>query len=94
MKFKEREAITKAIRAFTAEAPNAAPNSDADRAIERLSALLDPNTWPGKSDEEVRMLAECNDAMADLCGDLCDKIKTLRIAAEEHFGGDFRSVPS
>jgi hypothetical protein len=87
-------ALRSAILAFTAEAPNVAPNNDTDRAIERLFYLLDPKTWPVDLRAGNTRIAECNDAMADLTGDLADKIKTLRETAEACLGGDFKVAVS
>ncbi len=86
------ENLIAAIRAVTVDMPNDQPNGPAERALLDLEAMLDLSGW-NWSDAETcrRRLANVNDAMAKLCEALADDARRLRIAAEAHFGGDFRA---
>ena len=85
------ESLIAAIRAITVDLPNDQPNGPAERALLDLEAMLDPSGWKwGDPDTCRRRLANGNDAMAKLCEALADDAHRLRIAAEAHFGGDFR----
>lgn len=84
----KREALIRAIRAFTVEAPDDQPNGKAEKALRDLDEALNPGRWPK---ETFGGLAKACDAAANLNEALADNVRALRIAAEEFFGGDFRA---
>ena len=76
-------ALTKAIRVFTVNAPIDMPNGPYEESVLALeNALLFNNV------REARRQFE------KMCAEASKNTKALRIAAEAHFGGDFRSEPS
>ena len=83
MKFKERESITTAIRAFTVDMPNDEPNGARERQIEVLGQAL------ARGD-----LRTARRAYSFMCEAGANDLRALRIAAEEYFGEDFLAVPS
>ena len=86
------EGLIVAIRAITVDMPNDQPNGPAERALLNLEAMLDPSGWKwGDGDTCRRRLANVNEAMAQLCEALAADARRLRIAAEAHFGRDFRA---
>lgn len=74
-----REELIGAIRAFTRELPDDDPNGPHEADIEALNYAL--KRGDAKAAKQYA---------ADLCKHLSEAVKRLRIAAEAHFGGDFR----
>lgn len=70
-----------AIRTYTVEAPGGEPNGDTEAALLALRRVL----------EEGRSWKDARYEFNRLAGSMADNCKALRIAAEQHFGGDFRA---
>ena len=77
------EAIVKAIRAFTVDMPNDEPNGPRERQLEVLGQALERG--------DLRIARR---AYGLMCEAGADDTRTLRVAAEAHFGGDFRAAPT
>lgn len=90
-----QDALIAAIRAITVDLPDDQPNGPAERALLHLQDMLDPGYWPwGDVAACQRRLSQVNGAMAELCEALANETRDLRVAAEAHFGGDFRKPAS
>lgn len=76
-------ALTTAIRAFTIDMPNDQPNGEREKQLDLLGQALDRG--------DIRAARK---AYSLMCEAGADDLKALRVAAEEHFGEDFRAVPS
>lgn len=76
----KREAIVEAIRAFTVEGPNDAPNGDFETQLEVLGHALERG--------DLRVARKAYQLM---CGHAAKDRRALRLAAEAYFGGDFRA---
>ena len=75
------EAIAKAIRAFTIDMPNDEPNGPRERQLEVLGQALERG--------DLRTARRAYGFMCEAGG---DDLMALRVAAEAHFGGDFRAA--
>lgn len=75
----EEVALRRAIRTFTVEAPNDEPNGETECFILRLRLAL-----------EERDIEKSRAEFLSLMTSLAEDTRTLRIAAEKFFGGDFR----
>lgn len=75
--------LAAAIRAFTVDAPNGKPNGPAEYAFGQLRRHLK------KGD-----MSNARKAFEAFAEHSADQVRELRIAAEEHMGGDFGSEPS
>lgn len=74
------DALKTAIRTFTVDAPNDEPNGERERQLEVLGQALERG--------DIRVARK---AYSRMCEAGADDLRALRIAAEGHFGGDFRS---
>ena len=89
-----REALIKAIRRFTVEAPNDGPNGVAEQAIDEFLAALDHiQPWAAQNGSMQRRVGAISESGKKLVGALADDTQVLREAAEAYFGGNFL-VPS
>lgn len=68
-----------AIRALTVDAPNDQPNGERERQLDLLGQALDRGD-----------MRSARKAYVLMCEAGANDLKYLRIAAEAHFGGDFR----
>ncbi len=69
-----------AIRAFTVDAPNDEPNGERERQLEVLGQALERG--------DLRVARK---AYVYMCEASANNLRELRVAAEAHFGGDFRT---
>jgi len=72
--------LTAAIRAFTVDAPDDQPNGERERQLDSLGHALERG--------DVRAARK---AYSLMCAAGADDLKALRVAAEMHFGGDFKT---
>lgn len=78
----EASALAAAIRAFTVDAPNDEPNGPMEASLLALRFAL------GRGD-----MKSARRYYREMCSQMSDDTKTLRVAAEGYFGGDFRKGP-
>jgi hypothetical protein len=87
----EEVQLRAAIRTFTVDMPGGEPNGETERQIECLMQAMDPRKWRKMPQREwLRLLSEANGAAAAMCEEMAKDCKSLRLAAEAYFGGNFR----
>ena len=94
MKFKEREAITQAIRVITNDAADGKPNNESKAAMLALMKIMAPEAWgSGIPEKAHRQYIKACSALAALAEALDVEAMSLRLSAEEYFDEDFKAAP-
>jgi len=73
-------ALVAAIRVFTVDMPDGAPNGEAERRVLQLERAIRQGKY-GLALDNFKLM----------CAAFSDNIRALRVAAEHYFGGDFQT---
>jgi hypothetical protein len=90
MKVKEREALTKAIRSITVDAPNGTHNNESERQLLALVKIMNPAEWGVLPEPAVRQYQKVCYALAALTRAIGTEAMSLRLAAQDYFDEDFQ----